>query len=236
MGITSPFSEPKTQCRLPRGWYGAGSGPERTTSPRQPVFQGGRAPNLGAHNGAALGRTRLLTEQRKQLAYAANVGDKAAKAKLTAINTEVATHGSEIENVEFALMEARARLKAAQQAEAASTDKAKALQLREKLAKFVELGMVLDDCFADFKSAATEMKSVVDDIHKLSCATPDNQLFRVNCDLAFKTAVQGTPFWSHDFPAMSPANRKTFGSLVKSWSNAIEANIAARLGEKKDAA
>jgi hypothetical protein len=121
----------------------------------------------------------------------------------------------------------------AQVAEALASDKAQALQLREKLAKFVELGLVLDDCFADFKSAAVEMKAVVDDIHALGCATPDNQLFRVNCDLAFKTAVQGTPFWSHDFPAMSSTQRKTFGSLVKSWSAAIEANVAARLGEKK---
>lgn len=63
-------------------------------------------------------RTRTLTEQRKQLAYAANTGDKAARTKLNAINSEVAHHNHEIENVEFALTEARARLDKAKEAEA----------------------------------------------------------------------------------------------------------------------
>jgi hypothetical protein len=114
-----------------------------------------------------------------------------------------------------------------------AADRANALALREKLAKFVELGLVLDDCFADFKSAAIEMKQVLDDIHNLGQATPTAQSFKVNCDLAFKTAVQGTPFWSQDFPVLGCGQKKTFGSLVKSWSANIEANIAARLGEKK---
>jgi hypothetical protein len=58
-------------------------------------------------------------------------------------------------------------------------------------------------------------------------------MFKVNCDLAFKTAVQGTPFWSQDFPALGHGQKKTLKSLVDSWSANIEANIAARLGEKK---
>ena len=53
----------------------------------------------------------------------------------------------------------------------------------------------------------------------------------MNCDLAFKTAVQGTPFWSQDFPAMRSHERKTFRSLVASWASSIEAHINARLGE-----
>jgi hypothetical protein len=38
--------------------------------------------------------------------------------------------------------------------------------------------------------------------------------FKVNADLAFKTAVQGTPFWSQDFPALGHSQKKTFKSLV----------------------
>jgi hypothetical protein len=195
--------------------------------------------NLEEQRESIVGRAAQLDKQRKAIAFAAlTAGDKQSKARLSEINAEDTSLAANIASVEAALTVAQANLKAAQQAEARASDKANALALRDKLAKFVELGMVLDDCFADFKSAAVETKSVVDDIHALGCATPDNQLFRVNCDLAFKTAVQGTPFWSHDFPAMSPSNRKTFGSLVKSWSAAIESNIAARLGEdkKKDAA
>jgi hypothetical protein len=49
--------------------------------------------------------------------------------------------------------------------------------LRDKLAKFVELGLVLDDCFTDFKAAAIEMKQVLDDIHALGQTAPTSQQF-----------------------------------------------------------
>jgi hypothetical protein len=195
--------------------------------------------NLEEQRNSLFSRAKLLSKERDQIAFAAlTAGDKKAKEKLRDINLEDVGLAANIASVEAALTVARANLKAAQVAEAQASDKANALALRGKLAKFVELGMILDDCFADFKSAALEMKTVVDDIHALGCATPDNQLFRVNCDLAFKTAVQGTPFWSQDFPALGHSQKKTFKSLVDSWSANIEANIAARLGEdkKKDAA
>jgi chromosome segregation ATPase len=194
--------------------------------------------NIEEQREALFSRAKLLSKQREQVAFAAHTGDKAAKARLADINLEDISLGSNIASVEAALTVARANLATAKAAEAQANDKVKALQLREKLKKFVELGMNLDDCFADFKSAATEMKQVLDDIHNLGQVSPTAQMFKVNCDLAFKTAVQGTPFWSQDFPAMAPSQRKTFKSLVDSWSANIEANIAARLGEdkKKDAA
>jgi hypothetical protein len=80
------------------------------------------------------------------------------------------------------------------------------------------------------------MKQVLDDIHNLGQQTPTAQTFEVNCDLAFKTAVQGTPFWSQDFPALGYGQKKTFRSLVESWSANIESNIAARLQSNKEAA
>jgi hypothetical protein len=107
--------------------------------------------------------------------------------------------------------------------------------LRETLAKFVELGLVLDDCFVDFRSASLEMKAVLNDIHNLGQLSPTVQQFKVNCDLAFKTAVQGTPFWNHDFLALGHGQKKTFKSLVEAWSANIEANIAVRLGENSSA-
>jgi hypothetical protein len=180
------------------------------------------------------GRTRLLTEQRKTLAYAANSGDKAARGKLNALNSEVSNHRNEIENIEFALTEANVRLTAARAAEGQAADQANALALRDKLAKFRELGEVLDDCFADFKAAATEQKKILDDIHQLGQAAPTAQQYRVLCEIALKTAVQQTPFWSQDFPAMAPNQRKTFKSIVDAWCGNIEANIRAVIGDEKE--
>jgi hypothetical protein len=175
-----------------------------------------------------------LAEERNRIAFGAHVeGDAKSRKRLDAINAELATMASEQASVEAALIEATARCNVARAGEALAADRTDALRLREKLAKFRELGMVLDDCFADFKSAAIEMKAVLDEIHNLGQAAPTAQSFKVNCDLAFKTAVQGTPFWSQDFPALGHGQKKTFKSLVDAWSGNIEANIAARLGEKK---
>jgi hypothetical protein len=141
-----------------------------------------------------------------------------------------------VASVEAALTVARSNLATAKAAEALATDKANALALREKLAKFVELGLVLDDCFVDFRTASLEMIKVLGDIHTLGQPAPTIQQFKVNADLAFKTAIQGTPFWSQDFPALGYGQKKTFKSLVEAWSSNIEANIAQRLQSKKEAA
>jgi chromosome segregation ATPase len=190
--------------------------------------------NLEEQKEALIHRSKSLSKQRDQIAFAAlTAGDKASKEKLREINLEDVTLAANIASVEAALTVARSNLKAAQQAEVSAADRTNALKLRERLAKFRELGAVLDDCFTDFKSAGVEIKQVLDDIHNLGCIAPSSQLFKVNCDLAFKTAVQGTPFWSQDFPALAPNQRKTFGSLVNSWSDTIENNIAQRLGDEK---
>lgn len=183
-----------------------------------------------------IGRSAILRKEREALAYSAHVGDKGAKEKLRSVNDAEVTNNMELANVEFALTEANQRLDAAKTAEAQAAEIANAQALQVKLAKFRELGDVLDDCFVDFRTAALEMKAVVDEIHRLGCSIPDNQLYKVNADLAFKTAIQGTPFWSQDFPAMRSHERKTFRSLVQSWAGSIEAHINARLGDNKEEA
>jgi hypothetical protein len=183
---------------------------------------------------AIFSRAKLLRKERDAIAFAAlTAGDKKAKERLREINLEDTNLGANLASVEAALTVARDNLVQAKAAQAQAADRANALALREKLKRFVELGLVLDDCFADFRSAAIEMKSVLDDIHNLGQVAPTAMQFRVLCDLAFKTAVHGTPFWSQDFPAISPSQRKTFGSLVSGWSANIEANIERRLGADK---
>jgi hypothetical protein len=184
-----------------------------------------------------ISRAKLLTKERDQIAFAAlTANDKRARERLKEINTEDTSLGANLASVESALVVARQNLSDAKAAEAQAADRANALALREKLKRFVELGLILDDCFADFRTAAIEMKSVLDDIHNLGQVAPTAMQFKVNCDLAFKTAIQGTPFWSQDFPSLGHGQKKTFRSLVESWSANIAASIERRLGSNKEAA
>jgi chromosome segregation ATPase len=174
---------------------------------------------------ALIARTKVLAKQRQECSYAAHTGDKAARTKLDKINVEASTHAGEIESVDAALREAAARLNAAHAETDRAADRAAAEQLRDKLKQFKELGEVLDDCFADFRSAA------------IGQAAPTHQQYRVLCEIALKTAVQQTPFWSQDFPAMAPNQRKSFRDVCNSWVEPIMHRVNALLGEQhKDAA
>jgi chromosome segregation ATPase len=191
--------------------------------------------NLEEQRNALFARAKTLAKERDQIAFAAlTAGDKKAKDRLREINLEDISLTANVASVEAALTVARANLAAAKADEAKAADRTNALALREKLKKFIELGLILDDCFTDFRSAAIEMKSVLDDIHNLGQVAPTAMQFKINCDLAFKTAVMGTPFWSQDFPVLGHGQKKTFKSLVDAWSANIEANIAARLGDNKN--
>jgi hypothetical protein len=92
-------------------------------------------------------RAKLLTKERDQIAFAAlTANDKRARERLKEINTEDTSLGANLASVEAALVVARQNLSDAKAAEAQAADRANALALREKLKRFVELGLILDDC------------------------------------------------------------------------------------------
>jgi hypothetical protein len=96
---------------------------------------------------ALFSRAKLLTKERDQIAFAAlTANDKRARERLKEINTEDTSLGANLASVEAALVVARQNLSDAKAAEAQAADRANALALREKLKRFVELGLILDDC------------------------------------------------------------------------------------------
>jgi chromosome segregation ATPase len=184
-----------------------------------------------------LGRQNKLNAERQRIAYATHAeGDAKARSRLDKINLEFATFASELQSIDEAIREANARLNAARQTEAMAADRANAEQLLDKLKQFKEQGEILDDCFADFRSAAIEQKKLLDDIHALGQAAPTAQQYRVYCEIALKTAVQSTPFWSQDFPAMAPSQRKSFRDVCNAWVEPIMHRLNALLGDQKDKA
>jgi hypothetical protein len=196
--------------------------------------------NLEEQRETIASRAALLDKQRKSIAFAAlTAGDKASKARLSEINAEDTSLAANITSVEAALTVARANLATAQRNEASAADRtaAKALQkaFQEEVAAILELGNEIDAAFADLVAASKELHTRIDNIHALGCSAPTGQQVKVNFDLAFKTAVQATPYWTQDFPFLAPSQRKSFGNVVNSWNIVWQANITARLGTKEAA-
>lgn len=183
-----------------------------------------------------------LADERNKIAFGAHVeNDAKARKRLDAINLELATMASEQSSVDAALVEAQSRLAIAKQAEARTADRTNAEALRGKLARFVELGLLVDDAIWDAATSINEMVKTLDEMHQLGAASPTNEQFRVNGTMALKTMLQNLPqLWANDFDfqRLAPNQKKTFKSLAEGWQAIIEQNINARLGteQKEEAA
>ncbi len=191
--------------------------------------------NIEEQREALFSRAKLLSKQREQVAFAAHTGDKAAKARLSEINVEDTSLAANVASVEAALTVARANLKAAQVAEALAADKANALAVRELNKNFLELGLIVDDAFADVISASAEMREVLDKMRALGVTSPTHQQFNVLGLIACKTAVMHVP-WSaggREWDFLAPNQRKTFKSIASGWCEMIERQVAERLGDDK---
>jgi hypothetical protein len=120
---------------------------------------------------------RQLDAERQRVSFAAHTGDKAARVALDKINTQSTIHGSELASIEAAIVEAKQRLASARTAEAKAADRAAAEQLRKLNIRFRELGLIVDDAFADVISASNEMREVLDQMRALGITAPSHQQF-----------------------------------------------------------
>ena len=181
-----------------------------------------------------------LADERGRIAFGALAeADPKARTRLEKIHAETATLASETSALEAALNEAASRLEIAKRNEAIAADRAAALLLKQKLAKFAALGADVDEAFDDGISSLLEMMSLLNEMHQLGQSAPTTDQFRVNGTICLKTLIQMLPtHWLNDFEfaRLAPNQKKSFKSVCAGWVQMITANVAARLGEKQEAA
>jgi hypothetical protein len=185
---------------------------------------------------ACVARAGQLGEERRRLAYAAHAvgGDKTAQARLRKVNDETVLHNLELEGIDAAIAEATARVATAKQVEAAALDRQQAEALREKLAKFIELGGQVDDCLWDLAQSINAMIPLLHEMHQLGQESPTSEQFRINFTMAIKSMLQELPqVWVRDFEfqRLSPNQKKRAAEVCAGWQTMIASQIAARLGE-----
>ena len=174
-----------------------------------------------------------LADERQRISFDAHAGnDQKARARLDKINAAFIAHTSEMASLESAIVEAQARLDASKSTEALQQDREQAKELRLALNRFHELGLIVDDCFADLTSATLEMKIVLDKMHQLGAPNPSSEQVRVLGAQAVKTALMQTP-WAKEFDPIAPNQRRSFKSLVDGWRDMLMPSITRRTGEEK---
>jgi hypothetical protein len=186
------------------------------------------------------GRAAVLTKAREQLSYSARTGDKTAREKLGKTTAEATTIATEIEIVISALVEARKRLGTAEQLEAKAQDEAKALQLQEVAAVFVENLEKMDDACATIAECSTQNKILLSEIHRLGCMVPGHDIVRISTTYALKTMLMQTPVHPEEFSHppffLAPGERKSFRALARSWDDNISRQIEHRLPKQRKVA
>ena len=180
-----------------------------------------------------------IATQRRANSFAAHAdGDAKAKKVLDALAIDTVKATADLESLDAALAVARERLASAQAAAAIEADRVQALELREKLAKFKELGERVDDACWDLSKSLNEMIAALHEIHVLGQASPTAEIFRVNGVMAIKTMLQSLPqSWVSDFEfqRLQPVQKKSMKGLADGWATMIERNVSARLGDDNSA-
>jgi hypothetical protein len=159
-------------------------------------------------------------------------GDAQASKLLDGLHEESVRFESRMASISDAINEARRRLEQARQHEAREQDRARALQLREQLARFVAAGKSLDAALETLVLSSEDMRTALSQMNALGCSHPTHEQLSSLGALALRTALTNTG-WSRYFERVSPSERKTFAGLVAAWSATVERHIASRLADEQ---
>src|SRR5262245_31617681 len=176
------------------------------------------------------------------IAYAANTGDERAAAKLETLQARAIKHDVEARNLDSAIAEARRRVAAAQEAEAAAETKQSAEQARVVVERIDELFASADIHFKQAMDALEAAEARIEEVHRLGFTYPTAVQLRANIIFALQTCMVRLPKYMWDELARgglrypSPAQRRTFSQFWSQMSASLGREIASRLGEKQDAA
>ena len=171
-----------------------------------------------------------LAERRKAASYGAHVQhDPESRKQLDAVNAEMATHASELASFDDALVEARAKLVEAQQAQAREEERAHIIEQRRMNEEVRKLGPLARSRGGRLRRrpAWPDERCRVWDC--LTQRTVNEVLMLYRCLLV---ALRGTP-WEREFGVADSNDKKNFSRctppLLDQWCDANERDFKYRL-------
>jgi predicted nucleic acid-binding Zn-ribbon protein len=177
-------------------------------------------PQLEEKVSAAKARQTAITGERNAVALAAHMGSSNDRARLDELNQEGAILAGEIEGLEAAITQAKARIAEAETNAAAEADRGKRreiLRLADEIRGHAErIDALWRQSIEEYDALQRKLTKVV----QAGVGRPTQQQVRVACQRALVAVFIGTPLQSQLLP---PNERHTVVDLVGSWANAAEA-------------
>jgi chromosome segregation ATPase len=172
-------------------------------------------------------RAAELQTEREEVAFDAYTGDKAAKKRLDAINSEGIRHQTEAASIEAAMRTAQARLS---EAEADQNRAQEAVDAQQALSLLDDLraeATALDDAVATLLRKYEALKDTTRALRGLGAlARPTAELIRVAARRALDAHLMFSDLRGE---FLAPGERRTFTDLAAVWASGVEAWAAPRL-------
>ncbi len=164
--------------------------------------------------------------QRRDLAFARESGDEAARKMTAVLAKEAAALADDISSLEAAVEEAERRVQRQLAIERDVTERDKAKQALALIEAFRKRGAALDEAFAralgEFEALERDRKSL--DLLGYGPATAS--LIKVNMATAANAALQRVGLQQTFLP---PGRRHTFAEVISGWSESVARRAQSRL-------
>jgi hypothetical protein len=183
------------------------------------VLEGPKAILLQLEEKLSLARARQaeISGERNSIALAAHMGSASDRARLDGLNHDGAILAGEIEGLEAAILQAKARIAEAEANAAAEVDRGKRREVVRLADEIRGHGERIDALWRLSIEEFDHMQAKLQEIVQLGVGRPTQQQVRVTCQRALVAAFIGSPL---QFQILAPNERHTMAELVNSWANA----------------
>jgi hypothetical protein len=176
-------------------------------------------PQLDEKLSAAKGRQAEITRERNSIALAAHMGSSGDRALLDELNREGAILAGEIEGIETAIVQAKARIAEPEANAAAEVDRCKRREVVQLADEIRGHGERIDALWRQSIAEYAELQTKLTESVQLGVGRPSLQQIRVACQRALISAFIGSPL---QFQVIAPTERHSVSDLVDSWARAAE--------------
>lgn len=160
-----------------------------------------------------------ISRERTAVALAAHMGSAPDRARLDELNREGAILAGEIEGLEAAIAQAKARIAEAEANAAAEVDRGKRWEVVGLADEIRGHGERIDALWRNSIEEYDALQSKLQQIVQLGVGRPTQQQVKVACQRALVAAFIGSAL---QFQIIAPNERHTMADLVNSWANAAK--------------
>jgi hypothetical protein len=168
----------------------------------------------------ARARQDEISRERTAVALAAHMGSAADRARLDELNHDGAILAGEVEGLEAAIAQAKARIAEAEANAAAEVESGKRREVVGLADEIRGHGERIDALWRNSIEEYDALQAKLQQIAQLGVGRPSQQQVKVACQRALVAAFIGSPL---QFQLLAPNARHSISDPVNSWANAAEA-------------